>query len=104
MLDTSIQSFQALGLRTQKSHMDLIESVVRNACRAGQVDISMREIQQVLRRDVGLELDVSSISGRVNNLVLGKRLLRSENARKCTVSGRDIKPLSVPMVQGRLVA
>lgn len=103
MLDTSVQSFHALGLRGQQNHMDRIEAVVRNACRAGQSDISLREIQQALRRDMDIDLDVSSISGRVHGLVAAKRLVRADHARKCTVTGRDIKPVSAPRVQGRLV-
>ena len=103
MNTTSAQSFDALGQRAQKGHMDLIEEVVRNACRAGQVDISMREIQLMLRRDADVSLDVSSISGRVNALVCAKRLVRAGESRKCTVTGRDIRALSTPMTQGRLL-
>lgn len=102
MLSTSAASLQALGHHGQKTHMDLVETVVRQACLRGAKDISMREIQQALERDHSVRLDVSSISGRVNALVAAKRIQRADEARKCTVTGRDIKPLSAPMRQGRL--
>ncbi len=102
MVNTSASSLQALGVHGQKTHMDLVETVVRQACKRGAKDISMREIQQALERDHGVRLDMSSISGRVHGLVTAKRIVRGEEERKCTVTGRDIKPLSAPMVQGSL--
>lgn len=103
MVDTSAASLQAVGLQGQKTQMDLVESVVRAACLHGAADISMREVQQALTRDHGVSLDLSSISGRVTALVSAKRVVRAEESRKCSVTGRDIKALSMPRVQGRLL-
>ena len=103
MVDTSATSLHALGLQGQKSQMDLVEAVVRAACKRGAADISMREVQQALTRDHQVNLDLSSISGRVTALVTAKRLVRAEQSRKCTVTGRDIRALSVPMTQGVLL-
>jgi len=110
MNTTSAQSLGAVGQRTEKTDADAIERVIRDACRAGAKDISGREIQAVLRatRHEGhgmsdSAMEAGSISARVTKLVTAGRVLRAAESRKCTVTQRDILPLSMPMVQGRLV-
>ncbi len=107
--DTSRRSLGAVGLRGRKTLADKIHGVVQAAQRNGARDMSMREIQRTLaEREVDangrpLWVDVSSISGRVNELVAAQRLLRDRaHPRPCLVSGRMIEPLSVPVRQERL--
>lgn len=107
--DTSRQSLAAVGLGGRKTLADKIFGVVQAAQRNGAKDMSMREIQQALASssfdDAGrpLWVDVSSISGRGNELVAAERLVRDRlNTRPCRISGRLIEPLSVPARQERL--
>ena len=110
MNTTSAQSLAAVGQRTEKSDMDAIEKVIRNACRAGAKDISGREIQAVLRatRHEGhgmseSAMEAGGISARVSKLLAAGRVQRDPEKRKCTVTQRPINPLSMPMVQARLL-
>lgn len=103
-LETSGQALRAVGQRKEGSQMARIEAVVLGVCRNGRKDISMREIQAELRRVHSVDMEMSSISARVNKLVSAKRLVRCGYARQCSVSGVDIHPLAAPVFQARLVA
>lgn len=103
--NTSRESLAHVPLRERQNLSDQIHDVVAAALRNGAKDVSMREVQDVLWRVHGKRVDMSSISGRVNDLVAAKRLVRdTEHARPCQISGREIHPLSVPAQQGRLCA
>lgn len=109
-MNTSAQSLEALGRPTQKGQMDVIEGVIRDACRAGAKDISRREIQARLRatqhESHGLSenaMESGSISARVSQLLAAGRVLKAEVPRKCTITQQDIFPLSMPLVQARLL-
>lgn len=100
---TSRESLGQISLPVRKSLSDQIESVVASACRAGARDMSMKEAQAALLRVYGRTVELSSISGRVNELVAAKRLVRDKlNTRPCTVTGQAIHPLSVPAEQARM--
>lgn len=101
--ETSREAVAKISQPGRKSVSDLIEAVVVAAMRAGAADLSMKEIQADLRRVYGREVEVASISGRVNELVAAKRLVRLENNRRpCRVTGHTIAPLAAPMVQERM--
>lgn len=101
--DSSRASLDALGLKERKSISDQIVSVVAQAMRSGRKDLSMREVKAELRRVYGSDPDMSTISGRVNELVAAERLVRDkQNRRPCMVTGHLIEPVSVPAEQGRL--
>lgn len=104
--DTSVESLQRISNSQDfKSLGDLIVVIVRNAQRAGAQNMSMREIKQALLADWSRDVDMSTISPQVNRMVVCGRLLRDkDHPRVCTVSGVPISPLSVPVVQTRLVA
>lgn len=103
--DTSRDALQAMSISSLKRMGDRIHAVVAAACRAGALDVSMREIQQLLSRSTGEHIDMSSISARVNALVAAKRLVRHKSRpRACSITGKDIAPLSLPVVQDRLCA
>lgn len=101
--DTSREAASKISGLARKSLSDLIEAVVVGAMRAGAADLSMKEIQAELRRVYERDVEVASISGRVNELVAAKRLVRLENSRRpCRVTGHTIAPLSAPLVQERM--
>jgi hypothetical protein len=101
--DSSRASLAQISMPGRKSLLDLIESVVAQACRSGAKDLSMKEVQAALRRVHGRDVEVASISARVNELVSAGRLVRDKlHMRPCTVTGRNIEPLSAPMVQDRM--
>ena len=98
----SRQALAAISLPDRKTKADLIEDVVADAMRAGRPNVSMREVQARLLAAYGLRVDMSTISGRVNELVAAGRLVRSKTTRPCTVTGQGIHALSKLMVQTSL--
>jgi hypothetical protein len=101
---SSAQSLRAMGLGGIKTLQDQIFDICVMAQRGGALDCSLREIQKRYELRYSKRIDVSSISGRVHNLVLANRLERLEQARECSVTGRQILPVRVPLTQARLVA
>lgn len=98
----SRQALASISLPHRKTKSDLIDDVVADAMRAGCQDVSMREVQARLMAAHGLRLDLSTISGRVNELVAAGRLIRSTTTRPCTVTGQGIHALSKQMAQTTL--
>lgn len=99
---TSRESLSQVSLTQRKNLSDTICDVVVAACRNGAADMSMKEIQHVMRNVHGMSVEMSSISGRVNDLVKAGRLLRDQlHMRTCSISQRDIHPLSAPAQQTR---
>lgn len=96
---TSRDALQSFGLSGQKTQADAIFVVVQQACRSGIKDMSLQEIKQAYRRLYEREIDVSSVSARVNNLVAAQRLVRDTDTRPCAVSGKGVHPVSVPAKQ-----
>lgn len=65
----------------------------------GRDGCSMREIKAAILKADGLDVDMSTISGRVVELVNVKRLRRQAKKRLCRVTGQSIGPLEVvPLV------
>ena len=98
----SREALASISLPTRKTKADLIDEAVADAMRAGCQDVSMREVQARLMAAHGLRLDLSTISGRVNELVAAGRLLRSKTTRPCSVTGQGIHALSKLMQQTSL--
>jgi hypothetical protein len=98
----SREALASISLPHRKTKGDLIDDVVADAMRSGCRDVSMREVQARLMAAHGLRLDLSTISGRVNELVAAGRLLRSKTTRPCTVTGQGIHALSKQMAQTSL--
>jgi hypothetical protein len=90
----SRQALASISLPARKTRADLIDDVVADAMRSGCSDVSMREVQARLMTTYDLRLDLSTISGRVNELVAAGRLIRSQATRPCSVTGQSIHALS----------
>lgn len=102
---TSRDALAEVSLTARKTMGDRIHDVVAQACREGAKDMSMREIQLALNQRSGIYMDMSSISARVNALVCAQRLVRDKlNPRQCSITGKNIEPLSLPVQQARLCA
>jgi hypothetical protein len=100
---TSRQAVAEISGTVRKTLGDLIESVVASAMRSGARDLSMKEIQAELRRVHGRDVEVATISARVNELVTAKRLVRDAHGhRPCRITGKTVAPLTVPLVQERM--
>ena len=54
--------------------------------------MSLKEIQSIYNRYYK-DIDLSTVSARVNGLVAAKRLERLEETRKCSISRISIHPL-----------
>lgn len=101
--DTRNASFDAIRPLRQESQQRKLYDLVLGAQRNGAGDMSMRELQQAYEQVHGKRIELSTVSSCCNALVAGKWLVRSTPMRQCCITGRDIKPLSVPAQQGRLV-
>lgn len=103
MITTSGMALRQISGYKRKSLADLIEAVVANAMRSGAKDMTMREVQQALVTKYARSVDMSSISGRVSELIEAKRMVRDKTVtRVCTVSGYTVHPLTVPPQQVRM--
>lgn len=101
--DSSRDAIASISLGKRKTLADEIELVIALACKTGTKDLSMKEVQQLLERKLERRVEVSTISGRVNELVAAKRVVRDMlHMRPCSVTHKDIHPLSVAPGQTRL--
>ena len=100
---TSREALEAMSLPGRKLQADDVLLVVTLACRAGVKDMSLREIKQAYVKRFERDIDVSTVSGRVNGLVAANQLLRlPESRRLCALSGASVLPVTVPVTQVRL--
>lgn len=103
-VNTSAASLAAMRQPDIKQLQDKIHDICVAAQRNGYDDLSGKEIQARYELLYGHRIEASSVASRVNNLVTAGRLERVQQVRPCTVTGRDIRPVRVPMKQVRLVA
>lgn len=99
----SAAAFAQVGNMTIKTEADKIHDICVAAQRHGARDMSGREIQHQYELIYGKRIDSGTVSARVNALTLAGRLKRSSVARACSITGRDIYPVLVPVTQTRLV-
>lgn len=107
--ETSGEAFRTIGNKGLSAEMRKVLDICLAAQRNGAQDLSGREVQvryeayysqtsgKVVRKDM------SSISGRINDLVTAGRLERLPLKRQCSISGESIMPVRVPAMQSRLV-
>lgn len=92
MQETSIAAYHGLPVKTLATQSDRICEIVTKYHGWLGGNISLKEIQSVYRRYHG-DIDLSTVSARVNGLVAAKRLERLETTRKCSISRISIHPL-----------
>lgn len=89
----------------RRTQGDFIEGVVRTAVTGGVKDLTLRELKDLLARQYDMQMDTSTLSRAVHDLVAVGRLVRHEiDKRACTLSGATVQPFTVPVVQARLCA
>lgn len=87
--------------KISKQCADVLE-VVRTAQKNGKEDLTAREIRKWWPLVfVGQDIDTSTLSPRINELVTAKRLERRPK-RVCTVTGKSVGPVRVVAQQERL--
>ena len=100
---SSAQSLNQLGVRGQKLQADAVLDICIAAQRNGAKDMSLREIAKRWELVHGRQIDVGTVSARVSNLIDQRRLVRvAGDSRACTISGKTVQPVSVPMTQERM--
>lgn len=102
--DTSAASFDALSLRQRDTKQQQLLDLVVGAQRNGRADMSGRELQADYERVHGQRIESASVASCLNGLVAAGRLQRATVMRACSVTGRDILPVFVPVTQARLLA
>lgn len=98
VLDTSIDAYHSLGNVYKENVCESIYAIVLLA----HESLSLREIQAKYNSLLSANIDVSTVSARVNELVTAGRLERTAPVRKCKFSGKTIHPVSIVPVQMRL--
>ena len=101
--DTRSDSFASLSAGALKNLNDQLVDLVQGHQRNGGRDMSGRELQQAFEARYERRMEMSSISSAVNRMVTAGRLQRSEHARQCAVTGREILPVFAPAKQASLV-
>lgn len=103
--DTSREAIAGMSMHRRKLLLDEVAIAIEQLLQAGSKDVSMREIQRHMELHMGRRVDVSSISGRVNELEAAKRVHRDRQlTRPCKVTGKGVHPLTVPPEQRRMFA
>ena len=100
---TSYAALEGLSRQAVSARAAEVLLVVTLACKAGHKDMSLREIKQAYIRQFDKDIDVSTVSARVNELVKAQSLVRLAGSRRpCTLSKASVLPVTVPVVQARL--
>lgn len=95
VLDTSIAAYRAMPVKQLATQAERIEEIVEQWCFAPRKDgLSLREIKAMYGLAYS-DIDLSTVSARVNALVAAKRLERLTTTRKCSVTGVHIHPVRV---------
>ncbi len=95
----------AISKPRRRTQGDFIEGVVRSAVTGGVKDLTLRELKDLLARQYDMQMDTSTLSRAVHDLVAVDRLVRHEkDKRACTLSKATVQPFTVPVVQARLCA
>ena len=103
-LDTSAEALRSVGMREMAAKQREIFDIVLGCQRNGQPDMSLTEIRDTFERIHGRRIDLNRVSSRVSELVTAQRLVRTCDMRACSITGRQVHPVSVPVQQARLCA
>ena len=96
---TSRQALARLSQPGKNTQGDDVFEVISKACAAGRKDLSLREIKHLYQDRYSRDIDVSTVSARVNALVKAKRLVHAAESRLCAWSARSVLPVSLAPTQ-----
>ena len=94
--ETSIDAFRSLGNGKIKTQADRIFDVIEKSTTVWAVNFSLNEIKALYRAMYGGDIELSTVSARVNGLVAARRLERVDSIRKCAVTGSGVRPVRIP--------
>lgn len=100
--DTSIESFYSLGNSKIKTQSDRIFDVIESHCKRTNRDASLNEIKKLYRATHHQDIELSTVSARVNALVSSGRIQRLESTRHCAITKKSIHPVRLPVKQAEL--
>jgi hypothetical protein len=94
--DTSISAYRSMPVKRLATQADRIFLMVQQYCFAWgrEEGMSLKEIKASYQARYS-DIELSTVSARVNALVASKRLERLETTRKCSISGVSIHPVRV---------
>lgn len=93
---TSIAAYRALPVKQLATQADRICDLVTSHLNTWGGNLSLKEIKQIHMRLYG-DIELSTVSARVNALIAAGRLERLETTRKCSISGISIHPVRVAL-------
>lgn len=100
---TATISPTVLGLRQQKSQLEMVESVIANAMRNGRANLTAFEAMNEVQRVYGVQMWPGTVSRVVSQLVAAGRVLQDKQNRRLSQGpgASDIPSavLTVPMRQ-----
>lgn len=100
--DTSISALFEISKSGRAAHVtDAIYSAIEKASKEGASGASMREIKADLQAR-GMDVDLSTISGRVVELIKSRRVKRKQDKRPCLITSQLIGPLVVVPLHERI--
>lgn len=97
-------ALQDLGLKRRETLSHKVYAVIAQAVSEGSANMSAREAQALFEQHHRVRVEMSTLSGIINNLIQAQRLQRILDPRVCIVTGRLIQPVKPVPKQGRLVA
>lgn len=100
---TKAQALRQLGNNIQKSQGDRVIDICIGAQKHGANDLTRKEIQSIWENQDSKRIEISTVARTVNGLVASKRLVVLSNPRMCSVTGKTVEALQVPLAQTRLV-
>ena len=99
-LHTSAESLRSISMRGMAAKQKEVFDIVLIYQKRGHADMSLKEIQKAFEDEFGKRID--QVSSRVCELITAKRLIRTQEARACSVTGRMVRPVLVPAMQSRM--
>lgn len=96
---TSREALASLSKPGKNTQGDDVYQVISKACAAGVKDLSLREIKHLYQDTFSRDIDVSTVSARVNALVNKGRLVHAPESRLCRWSTRSVLPVSLAPTQ-----
>lgn len=101
MQESSISAYRGIPTKQLATQADRIFGLIEAFCNTWGSDLSLNELKKIHQGVYG-DIELSTVSARVNALVAAGRIERLETSRKCEVTGRGIYPIRLPVKQAEL--
>lgn len=102
--DTKSDALRSVRLSDRSRQALAIEDIVRRFAPDNEHrNLSGREIQYHYERAHAKRIEMSTVAGRVNDLVAASRLVRATKPRACSVTGNLVMPVYLAQSQLKIV-